>query len=109
MKRLLLISLTAILGIGSLADVASAHPDHRRGGHSGYYEQEEAPKPAEPIRYRTQLPAEPEETYETYKDDDRRYQTTERFDRGNYRRERRRRIRIRLDYNNGTRNDPGRY
>jgi hypothetical protein len=29
MKRLLLISLTAILGIGSLANVASAHPDQQ--------------------------------------------------------------------------------
>jgi hypothetical protein len=105
MKRLLLTSLTAILGIGSLANVAGAHPDQYRN-YPDSYEQEEAPKPAEPLRYRTQLPAEPEETY---KDDDRRYQRTERFDRDNYRRERRRQMRIRRYYNNGTRNDPGRY
>jgi hypothetical protein len=106
MKRILLISLTAILSIGSLAPIATAHPHHDRT--DGYeYEEEQAPKPAEPLRYRTQLPAEPEETNED-RDHDRRRQHTDRYDQDDYRRERRRSHRYRR-HHHGTRNDPGRY
>jgi hypothetical protein len=114
MKRLLLISLTAILGIGSMANMAIAHPDHhgdRDGYHNSYEDNEdsEAPKPAEPLRYRTQLREEPAETEEPEVHHGRRWQRVDRYDENNYRRERRRQMRHRRYYNNGTRYDPGRY
>jgi hypothetical protein len=108
MKRLILISLATILGFGSLADVASAHPGHHRDDHEEYAK----PAPPEPIRYRTQLPAEPEVEDEVRYE--RRVEVEIRVDRYNdddeYRRERRRSSRHRHRRSQyGTRNDPGRY
>jgi hypothetical protein len=108
MKRLILVSLAAILGMGSLVDVASAHPHHP----GEYHEEYEKPAPPEPIRYRTQLPAEPEVEDEVRYE--RRVEVEIRVDRYNddddYYRERRRSSRQRYRRSHhGTRSDPGRY
>jgi hypothetical protein len=103
MKRLLLIGLTTILGIGSLATGARADHDWYRNGES--YHQEETSKLSpipEPLKYRVERRPETVEP-EIHKD-----HKWQRADRDEYRRERRRHNRMHRYYH-GTRNDPGRY
>lgn len=103
MKRILLIGLTAILGIGSLATGASADQDWYRNRKS--YRQEEAAKLSpipEPLRYRVERRPETVEP-EIHKD-----YKLQRADRHEYREKHRRHNRMHRYYH-GTRNDPGRY
>jgi hypothetical protein len=108
MKRLLLIGLTTILGIGSLATGASADHDWYRNRES-YHQEEETSKLSpipEPLKYRVERRPETLEP-EIYKD--RKWQRADRYvPEDDYYRERRRRMRFRR-YQYGTRNDPGRY
>ncbi len=116
MKGLLLIGLTTILGVSSLATAATAHPDWSRGQES--YHQEDTPKLSpipEPLRYRVERRPETVEP-EIHKED----HQWQRADlppgtlrdryvpENDYYRERRRYLRFRR-YHHGTRNDPGRY
>jgi hypothetical protein len=107
MKRLLLIGLTTILGIGSLATGASADHDWYRNRES--YHQEETPKLSpipEPLKYRVERRP---ETVEPEIHKDHKWQRADRDEyREEYRRERRRHNRMHRYYH-GTRNDPGRY
>jgi predicted pyridoxine 5'-phosphate oxidase superfamily flavin-nucleotide-binding protein len=113
MKRLLLISLTSILSISSLATVASADRDWSkdREGYPNSYHQQAQPETTklspipEPLRYRVERVPEPVETAQTQHND--RRQTVDPYEYNEYRRERRR-IRFRR-YHHGSRNDPGRY
>jgi hypothetical protein len=107
MKRLLLIGLTTILGISSLATGASADHDWSRNRES--YQQEEtsnlSPIP-EPLKYRVERRP---ETVEPEIHKDHKWQRADRYaQEDDYYRERRRHIRFRR-YHHGTRNDPGRY
>jgi hypothetical protein len=123
MKRLLLIGLTTILGIGSLATGASADIfihisgdsfPRASGAHNSYsnresYKQEETPKLSpipEPLKYRVERRP---ETVEPEIQKDHQWQRADRYvPEDNYYQERRRQIRFRRHYH-GTRNDPGRY
>jgi hypothetical protein len=107
MKRLLLIGLTTILGLSSLATGASADQDWYRNRES--YHQSEisnlSPIP-EPLRYRVERRQETVEP-EIYKDH--KWQRADRYlPEDNYYRERSRHSRFRR-HHHGTRNDPGRY
>jgi hypothetical protein len=108
MKRLLLIGLTTILGIGSLATGASADHDWSRNRES-YHQEEETPKLSpipEPLKYRVERRP---ETVEPEIHKDHKWQRADRYvQEEDYYRERRRHIRFRR-YHHGTRNDPGRY
>jgi hypothetical protein len=107
MKRLLLIGLATILGIGSLAAGASADQDWYRNRES-YHQSETSnlsPIP-EPLRYRVERRS---ETVEPEIHKDKKWQRVDRYlPTDNYYRERRRHIRFRR-HHQGTRNDPGRY
>jgi hypothetical protein len=109
MKRLLLIGLTTILGIGSLATGASADHDWSRNRES-YHQEEETPKLSpipEPLRYRVERRP---DTVEPEVQKDRKWQRADRYvpEDNYYYRERRRHIRFRR-HHHSTRNDPGRY
>jgi hypothetical protein len=108
MKRLLLIGLTTILGIGSLATGASADQDWYRNRES-YHQEEETSKLSpipEPLKYRVERRP---ETVEPEIHKDHKWQRADRYvQEDDYYRERRRHIRFRR-YHHGTRNDPGRY
>jgi hypothetical protein len=108
MKRLLLISLTTILGIGSLATVASADQNWADNRESySYDQQEDISEPAhlpQPRRYRTEQIPEHIATETQHND---RRQSLDSYEYNEYRRERRR-IRFRR-HHHSTRNDPGRY
>jgi hypothetical protein len=113
MKRLLLIGLTSILGIGSLATNASADIFvYQAGDRGGYYRQESyhpAEKPqlspiSKPLKYRVEHRPETVEP-EIYQD----HRQVDRYiPQEDYYRQHRRRFRFR-PHHHGTRNDPGRY
>jgi hypothetical protein len=107
MKRLLLIGLTTILGLSSLATGASADQDWYRNRES-YHQTETSnlsPIP-EPLRYRVERRP---ETIEQEIHKDNKWPRADRYEyRENYRRERRRQNRMHR-YHHGTRNDSGRY
>jgi hypothetical protein len=107
MKRLLLIGLTTILGIGSLATGASADQDRYRNRESNYQEETSKLSPIpEPLRYRVER--RPEEV-EPEIQKDHKWQRADRYvPEENYDRERRLRMRFRR-HQYGTRKDPGRY
>jgi hypothetical protein len=111
MKRLLLIGLTTIIGIGSLSTVASADPDWSRNRESYSYRRHHHQQPTsklspipEPLRYRVERVPEPIAPETQYNG---RRQSFDPYEYNEYRRERRR-IKFRR-YQHGTRNDPGRY
>jgi hypothetical protein len=107
MKRLLLIGLTTILGLSSLATGASADQDWYRNRES-YHQSETSnlsPIP-EPLRYRVEHR---QEAVEPEISKDHKWQRADRYlQKDNYYRERRRHIRFHRHYHS-TRNDPGRY
>jgi hypothetical protein len=107
MKRLLLISLTTILGLGLLATGASADQDWYRNRESNYQEETSKLSPIpEPLRYRVERRP---ETVEPEIHKDHKWQRADRYEyHDEYRREHRRHNKIRR-YSHGTRNDPGRY
>jgi hypothetical protein len=105
MKRLLLIGLTTILGLGSLTTGASANHNWSKNRES--YHQTETSKLSpipEPLKYRVERVPEPATTETQHND---RRQSLDLNEYNDYRRERRR-IRFR-HYHHSTRNDPGRY
>jgi hypothetical protein len=95
MKRLLLASLVAVLGAGSLVSPAIA--DDSQCG------QVSQNTPIEPLRYKTEIRPEPEATEVVVEG-----RSWQRVESNNYegRRERRN---MKRRYRYGTRNDPGRY
>jgi hypothetical protein len=107
MKRLLLIGLTTILSLSSLATGASADQDWYRNRES-YHQAETSnlsPIP-EPLRYRVERR---QEAVEPEISKDHKWQRADRDEyREEYRRERRHQNRMHRYYH-GTRNDPGRY
>jgi hypothetical protein len=108
MKRLLLIGLTTILGVGSLATGARADHDWSRNRES--YHQAETSKLSpipEPLKYRVERRP---ETVEPEIHQDQPWQKADRYvPENDYYRERRRQIRFRRHHYHGTRQDPGRY
>ena len=115
MKRLLLIGLTTILGIGSLSTIASADSYVRAAGDQNWYRNRESDHQQEtsslssipePLKYRVERRPEIVEP-ETHKDN--KWQRADRYmPEDDYYRERHRRVRFRR-HSHGTRNDPGRY
>ncbi len=107
MKRLLLIGLTTILGIGSLATGARADHDWSRNRESYHQKETSNLSPiTEPLKYRVERRP---EVVEPGSPKDKKWQRADRYvPEDNYYRERRRQIRFRRHYH-GTRNDPGRY
>jgi hypothetical protein len=97
MKRVILTSLLAMLGAGAVTLPASAD------GYQCEQVQEVAPKPAEPLRYRTEIRPEPEEQAVVVEGRNCRRVEVNQYEGRSERRSMKRRHRY------GTRNDPGRY
>lgn len=107
MKRLLLIGLATILGIGSLATEASADQDWSRNRESYHQAETSNLSPiTEPLRYRVERHP---ETLEPEVHKDKKWQRVDRYNPNyEYTRKRHRHIKIRF-HNRDTRYDPGRH